>query len=155
MNVAADEAARAKADEIHAKLVAGEPFARLAADSSDAPSKANGGLLGEIPYSDLAPELKDNLDPLKAGEITKVLRTPRGYQILKIDERSGGTPKTMEEAREAISERVFEQKRRAEFQKYLAKLREQAIIEWKNDEVKKAWQAGVAAQTAAGAATGR
>ena len=58
----------------------------------------------------------------------------------------------MEEARERISERVFEQKRRGEFQKYLVRLRGQAIIEWKNDEVKKAYESGLAAQTAATAA---
>ena len=31
-------------------------------------------------------------------------------------------------------------------QKYLKKLREQAIIEWKNDEVRKAYEAGLSAQ---------
>ena len=35
-------------------------------------------------------------------------------------------------------------KRRVEFQKYLVRLRAQAIIEWKNDEVKKAYEAGLA-----------
>ena len=58
----------------------------------------------------------------------------------------------MEEAHDRISERVFEQKRRGEFQKYLVRLRGQAIIEWKNDEVKKAYDSGLAAQTAAAAA---
>ena len=56
----------------------------------------------------------------------------------------------MEEARDRISERVFESKRRGEFQKYLVRLRGQALIEWKNDEVKKAYDSGLAAQSAAG-----
>ena len=47
-----------------------------------------------------------------------------------------------EQAREQISERVFTDKRKAEFQKYLEKLRAQAIIEWKNHDVKKAYEAG-------------
>ena len=37
-----------------------------------------------------------------------------------------------EQAREQISDRVFTDKRKAEFEKYLEKLRAQAIIEWKN-----------------------
>ena len=41
---------------------------------------------------------------------------------------------------------MFDEKRRGEFQKYLVKLRSQAIIEWKNDEVKKAYDVGLAAQ---------
>ena len=50
------------------------------------------------------------------------------------------------QAREHISERVFTDKRKQEFQKYLEKLRSQAIIEFKNDDVKKAFEAGVAQQ---------
>ncbi len=152
VNVAADEAAAAKAAEAHQRLGAGEPFAKLAADMSDAPSKANGGLLGDIPYTDLAPELQKEIDALKPGDITAPRRTSRGYQILKLDGRTGGGTPTMEDARDRISERVFEQKRRGEFQKYLVRLRGQAIIEWKNDEVKKAYDSGLAAQTAAAAA---
>ncbi len=151
VNVAADEAAAAKAADIVTKLAAGEPFPKLAADYSDAPSKANGGLLGEIPYTDLAPELQKELDALQPGAVTAPRRTSRGYQILKLDGRSGGGTPTMDEARERISDRVFDDKRRVEFGKYLARLRGQAIIEWKNDEVKKAYEAGVAAQ---GASTG-
>jgi peptidyl-prolyl cis-trans isomerase SurA len=151
VNVAADEAAAAKAADIHKRLVAGEPFPRLAADLSDAPSKANGGLLGEIPYTDLAPELQKEIDALKPGDLTAPRRTARGYQIIKLDARAGGGTPTMDEAREQVSERVFEQKRRGEFQKYLVRLRTQAIIEWKNDEVKKAYEAGLAAQSPAAA----
>ena len=128
------------------RLQAGEPFPRMAADASDSSSKANGGLLGEVPWTDISPELQKELQPLKAGQLTRVLRTTRGYQILKVDERTDGTQKTLEEAREQVSEAVFESKRRGEFSKYLERLRTQAIIEWKNDEVKKAYDAGVKAQ---------
>ncbi len=148
VNVAADEAARAKAEDIHKRLLAGEPFPRLAADMSDAASKANGGLLGEIPWEDISPELQKELDAMKTGDVTTVLRTPRGYQILKMDARTDGSLKPLAEAREAVSEKVFEGKRRVEFQRYLTKLRAQAIIEWKNDEIKKAWEKGLAAQPA-------
>ena len=148
VNVAADEASRAKAEDIHKRLLGGEPFPRLAADLSDAASKANGGLLGEIPWEDVSPELQKALTAMKVGEVTDVLRTPRGYQILKMDARTDGSLKPLADARESVSEKVFEGKRRGEFQKYLVKLRSQGIIEWKNDEVKKAWEAGVAAQPA-------
>jgi peptidyl-prolyl cis-trans isomerase SurA len=146
VNVAADEAAAAKAADVHQRLLSGEPFPKMAADFSDAPSKANGGLLGEIAYTDLDPALQKELDALTPGDVTKPRRTSRGYQILKLDARAGGGTPTLEEAREQVSDRVFNEKRRGEFQKYLVRLRGQAIIEWKNDEVKKAWEAGLAAQ---------
>ena len=156
VNVAADEAARAKADDVHTRLLAGEPFPRLAADMSDSPSKANGGLLGDIPWEDVSPELQKDLIAMKAGDVTKVMRTPRGFQILKMEARTDGSLKSLADAREAVSEKVFEGKRKVEFQKYLVKLRQQAIIEWKNEEVKKAWEAGLKTQdTAAEAKAGR
>ena len=48
VNVADDDAARAKAEDMRKRLVAGEPFARLAGEVSAASSKANGGLIGPI-----------------------------------------------------------------------------------------------------------
>ena len=51
-----------------------------------------------------------------------------------------------------IAERLYESKRAVEMRKYLAKMRREAIIEWKNDELRKAWEAGIAAETAAAAA---
>lgn len=146
VNVGLDEEARTKAAEVHKRLLAGEPFPRMAADASDSSSKANGGLLGEIPWADISPELQKELTALKVGEITRVLRTTRGYQILKVEGRVDGTVKPLEDAREDVSERVFESKRRVEFGKYIVRLRGQAIIEWKNDEVKKAYDAGVKTQ---------
>ena len=83
-----------------------------------------------------------------------MLRTPRGYQILKVEARVDGTTKPLEAAREDVSEKVFETKRRVEFAKYLTRLRTQAIIEWKNDEVKKAYDAGVKVQEENAAKTG-
>ena len=39
-----------------------------------------------------------------------------------------------------IGDAIFEQKRQVELKKYLERLRSQAIIEWKNEEIKKAYR---------------
>ena len=47
LNVAADEAAKAKAEAIRKRVTTGgENFEKLAAEVSDSPSKANAGLIG-------------------------------------------------------------------------------------------------------------
>ena len=43
-----------------------------------------------------------------------------------------------EQVHDLIAERLYESKRGAELRKYLAKMRKEAIIEWKNDELRKA-----------------
>ena len=47
--------------------------------------------------------------------------------------------KTFEAARDEIAEKVNAGKRNVEFAKYILKLRGHAIIEWKNDEMRKLW----------------
>src|SRR5437773_8135823 len=146
LNVGQDEAAKAKADEIRRRAAAGENFMKLAEDSSDAPSRANAGLIGPLNLADLSPDLRAVIEPLKAADLTQVIRTNRGYQFFKVETASAAVTMPFEQAREQISDRVFTGKRKEEFEKYLLKLRNQAIIEWKNQDVRKAYEEGLAAQ---------
>ena len=73
------------------------------------------------------------------------MRDARGYQILKLESSTPAQTLPFDQAREQISERVFTGKRKEEYKKYLDKLRAQAIIEWKNDDVKKAYEDGLTA----------
>jgi len=150
MNVAADEAAKAKVLQIRTRVTTGgENFEKLAAQISDSPSKANAGLIGPISINDISPDLRKLIESMKAGDVSEPVRTTRGYQILKLEAITATNTLPLDQAREQISERVFTDKRKAEFQKYLEKLRAQAIIEWKNEDVKKAFEAGMKQQAAA------
>jgi parvulin-like peptidyl-prolyl isomerase len=146
VNVAEDDAAMAKAEDIRKRLLAGEPFPQLAAEASDASSKANGGLIGPIKRDELAEALQKVLDPMKVGDLTAVMRTPRGYQILKLESRTETKIRTFDEARSDISNRVGETKMTGERMKYLDRLRAQATITWRNDELKKAYEMALAAR---------
>jgi parvulin-like peptidyl-prolyl isomerase len=144
VNVAQDDAAKAKAEELRHRLLAGEPFARLAGEVSDATSKANGGLIGPIKADELAPALQTTLGKMKVGDVSEVIRTQRGYQLLTLESRTETKVKTFEEGRQDISDRIAEEKRRGETQKYLEKLRGGATITWHNDELKKAYDQALA-----------
>lgn len=148
VNVAQDDEAKAKAEEVRAKIVAGEPFPRLAADYSDSGSKANGGLVGPLAKSDLSDELQQAIAGLKTGDVTPVLRTTRGYQIIKIENLQDTSLKAFDDARGEIADKIANEKREGEFVKFISRLRAEAIIDWKNDEIKKAYEVGVK-QTAA------
>ena len=146
INVAEDDAARAEAEEIRERLLAGEPFARLAAALSDAPSKANGGLIGPIRREELAEAVQAQLDVMDVGDLTAVLGTPRGYQILKLESRTETKIRSFDEARSDIGNKVGEAKMAGERLKYLERLRGQATITWRNDELKKAYEQALAAR---------
>jgi parvulin-like peptidyl-prolyl isomerase len=148
INVAQDDAAKAKADEVRAKIIAGEAFPRLAADYSDSGSKANGGLVGPLAKSDLSEDLQKAIANLKTGDVTPVLRTTRGYQIIKIETLSDTTTRPYDEVRNEIADKIAGQKRQGEYEKFIVRLRAEAIIDWKNDEIKKAYDVGLKAAEA-------
>ncbi len=140
VNVAQDEEALAKAEAARARITAGEDFGKVAADVSDAPSKANGGLIGPINRNELAPALLELLEGLKPGEVTKPLRSQRGYQLIKLESVTSSDVQPFDQVRDLIADKVYDEKRRGELVKYLVRLRAQAIIEWKNEELRKMYE---------------
>ncbi len=144
VNVGLDEEAKVKAEALRHRITAGEDLAALASSSSDAPSKANGGLIGPVNPEEMSPQLLAVVKSLKVGETTQPIRTQRGYQIIKLESRSETVVPQLEQVRNQVADRVFREKGRPEMAKYLKKLREQAIIEWKNDELRKAYEVYVA-----------
>jgi peptidyl-prolyl cis-trans isomerase SurA len=149
LNVAADDAAKERAAAIRVRVTTGgENFEKLAGEISDSPSRANAGLLAPLSVNDISPDLRKLVEAMKAGDVSDLVRTGRGYQILKLESITPTQTLALDQAREQISDRLGTEKRKVEFQKYLTKLRSQAIIEWKNEDVKKAFDEGTKLQSA-------
>ncbi|MGE5815612.1 MAG: peptidylprolyl isomerase [Acidobacteriota bacterium] len=146
INAAEDEDTQKKVEAIRTRVTTGgEDFAQVASVVSDAPSKANGGLIGPITVTELSPVLQDMIAKMKPGDVSQPLRTPRGYQLIKLESASAAVQQPFEEVRDKIADAVYNQKRRGEVEKYLRKARAEAIIEWKNDELKKLYDEKVKA----------
>ena len=148
VNVAADDAAKEKADTALKRIRAGETFTSLVAEMSEAPSKANGGLVGPLTTDELDAGVRKLIAALKPGEVTEVFRTTNGYALLQLESATTPVVKTFEAARDDIAQKVWEGKRAAEVVKYMHKLRAQAIIEWKNEEMHKLYLQRVPAEPA-------
>jgi peptidyl-prolyl cis-trans isomerase SurA len=149
INVPADEAARKKVEQVRARVAGAEDFAKVAAEVSDSPSKANGGLIGPFAREDMSPQLQEMLDKMKPGDITPALRTTRGYQIFKLESVKPRALQPFDKVRDLIADKVAGERTRTEMRKFLTRLRGQAIIEWKNDELKKAYEKQLAVDEAA------
>jgi len=153
VNVARDDEATKKINDLRARLLKGEDFAKVAADASDSSSKANGGLIGPFARDDMSPQLQQLVDKMKPGDITPVIRTPRGYQMFKLEVLRPQALQPFDKVRDLIADRVSQERTRTEMRKFLTRLREQAIIEWKNDELKKAYEKQLAAESSKAGAT--
>ena len=138
--MAQDDEARVKAIAIRGRILAGEDFGKVAAEVSSAPSKATGGLIGPINVSELSDPLQNLLKTMKPGQVTAA--DPRGEGLPDPQARDDqGSVGAAVRGRAATSspERVHTDRQRQEIRKFLARVRGQAIIEWKNAELKKAY----------------
>jgi len=125
------EAARARADAAHARLVAGEPFATVAAEVSAEPSAARGGELGTFPIDDLSPRFQEALAGRQPGQVTEPVQTPAGFYIFEVRARRPGRLPTYDEVRDNVRRAVESEKLQAELARYVAGLRGRFYVQLK------------------------
>jgi parvulin-like peptidyl-prolyl isomerase len=140
VNVAVDEAALEKVKSARARALKGEDFAALVTELSQSGSKANGGLIGPLNLNELAEGLQKLLGPLKTGDIAEPIRTPTGYQLLKVELKDEATVQPFEAVRSDVTARVQNERGNAEMKKFVDSLRAQAIIEWKDEDLKRMYE---------------
>ena len=140
VNVAQGDEAQKKAEAIRARVSAGEDFAKVAGEVSSSPSKANGGLIGPLPLKELSPAMHDLLTKMKPGEVSQPIRGAKSFQIFKLEKLTTPVTQPFESVRDLVAEKVYGARQQAEVKKFLGRLRGQAIIVWKNDALKKAYE---------------
>lgn len=80
-----DAEAKAKADAIRKRLLAGEDFAKIAKEESDDTSSGEkGGDLGEFKKGMMVPPFEAAAFALKPGDISEPILTPFGYHIIQV-----------------------------------------------------------------------
>lgn len=85
---AALKAGRAKIEALRKRLVAGEKFAKVAAEASEDPGSANaGGDLGYFRHGQMEPALEEAAFTLAPGRVSAPVRTPYGWHLVETIER--------------------------------------------------------------------
>ena len=121
--------AKAKADEVAAKLKDGGDFTALAKQYSGGPNADSGGDLGEFKRGDLGKVLEDQTFPLKQGEWTAPIRTRQGYVILKVVAHSPEGVQPLSAVEDQVQQAMYEQAIQPALRTYLTKLRENAFVD--------------------------
>jgi parvulin-like peptidyl-prolyl isomerase len=83
---------------------------------------------------------------MKVGDISQVVQVPNGFAVFKLEANVESTTLPFESAKGAIADKLGQEKVRGEMRKYMTRLRAQAIIDWKDPELKKAYDAGVSGE---------
>lgn len=119
-----EAAAQARLDQLLAALVAPEAdFEALARRVSDEPrSAAQGGEVGFVTEAQLRPELRPLLADLAPGGVSKPVRLPDGWHLVKCLELQPGRPVPLAQVKEALAGRMRAERAAANRQAYLTRL---------------------------------
>jgi len=119
-----------KANDLHKEVTKkGADFAAIATKSSDGPTANRGGDLNWFPRGRMVKEFEDIAFKMKAGEISKPVKTQFGYHIIKLIDHKDGSQRPFEEVRESIEKLLKNKKQRKAKQDLLKGLRTEAKLE--------------------------
>jgi len=123
-----DEGVEARKREINEKIAAGEDFGALASGYSEGPEKEKAGDLGSIKKGDMAKELEEAVENLKAGEVTPWVQVKNAWFVLKLTDKKEARLKPFEEARNEIEQRLFNIKVQKKFGEFMNELQGKSYI---------------------------
>ena len=121
-------AAKAKAEDIEAKLHAGGDFSQLARSFSDGPTAAGGGDLGDYKRGQLPQELEDKTFSLKPGEWTDPILTRQGWIILKVTQHTAAGSAPYKDVENQVADALYMSRMEPAIRAYLNKMRDNASI---------------------------
>ena len=123
--------AKAKADTLHARLVGGADFAKLAKEESQDPSsQSRGGDLGWFTQDEFGPEFGAEVAKLADGAISAPFRTQAGWHIV---ERTGTRQSDLGDAsqRNQVRETIGRRKLEDEWNRFLREMRGEAFVDFR------------------------
>jgi peptidyl-prolyl cis-trans isomerase C len=123
-----------KANELHAKIVAGADFAQLAKENStDTGSKDQGGVLGYFGHGQMVPEFEAAAFKLEKGQVSEPVHTNFGWHIIKVDDRRKKEPPSFAAVKDTILNSLVVRKA----QDTATELRSKAQVEYVDAGIKK------------------
>lgn len=137
-----DERARAEAETLRQRILAGDDFAELARTHSDDPASTNqGGDLGWAQPQEYNPALARRLRELEQGEISEPFKSRQGWHIAEVldrRERDQTEERRRNRARQALARRKIEE----EGEVWLRRLRDEAYVEIRLDDYREEAELG-------------
>jgi peptidyl-prolyl cis-trans isomerase C len=122
--------AKHQAEALLAQLRAGADFAQLArAHSQDPATAAQGGDLGYFAKGDMVDAFEIAAAALAPGQLSDVVVTPYGFDIIKLNDRRGEGYQPLDEVKERIRAVLLKTERQKRQTAFVADLRAKAKIE--------------------------
>ncbi|HYY35170.1 MAG TPA: peptidylprolyl isomerase [Candidatus Binatia bacterium] len=122
------QAQKALAEEVLGKLAGGAEFEQTAQIYSEDSTRDNGGDWGWIGRNTLAAPLEKFAFNMPVGRISSIIDYAGNYYILKVEDKRGGTTKSLAEARADIEKKLIQDEAQQLQERWIAGLRKKAYI---------------------------
>jgi peptidyl-prolyl cis-trans isomerase C len=116
-----------EAKEILRRLRKGEDFEKLAKEKSMMPERVYGGDLGFFARGEM-PEAFDEVFSLKLGGLSKIIKSPYGYHIFRVEEKAEAKVQEFDQVKDEIANQIRKEKNGQIYYDWLSALRAKAKI---------------------------
>lgn len=120
------DAARQQAKDILLQIIEGQDFKRLMDTYSQ------GAPVGTIEKGRVLPAIENAVFGLKEGEVSKIIELEEGFYIFKVVKHIPHQIATLDEVKDVITEKIFQDKFRKRFNIWIEELKKQAYIDIKS-----------------------
>ncbi len=122
------EAVQKKAEDLRNRVMKGDDFNEIAKRYSEGSTAKDGGDLGTFKKGELAPQLEEVVFKMDKGQITDVIQTKTGFEILKVENHYQAGLQPMDKVENEIMNRLYMVKMQPQMRDYLAQLREESYV---------------------------
>jgi peptidyl-prolyl cis-trans isomerase SurA len=125
-------ALRKKAEGLRDRVLnSGDDFGELAKHFSDSSTAQQSGELGSFERARLDPAIAEKVFALKRGQMTDVIETKTGFEILQVRERYDAGEQPLDKVDPEITNRLYDQKMEPAMRTYLGTLRRDSYVQIK------------------------
>jgi peptidyl-prolyl cis-trans isomerase SurA len=123
------DAAEKRAWDLYERSKKGESFSSLASRYSKGASANNGGSIGNNLLEKWHPDIVKAISGLESGDVTEPQPTNGGFVIYRVDDRVPSVVPPLEDIRDQIKQKMYDDKFQPELQRFVTRLKEEAYIQ--------------------------
>jgi len=112
-----------------------ESFEDVAASVSTGLEASKGGDLGFFGKGDMPPEFEEVVFKLPVGKISDIVKTPYGYHIFKVMEKTRAGSQSFNDVKDEIVDMLKREKFERAYQRWITTLQEKTHIEIDEDQL--------------------
>jgi peptidyl-prolyl cis-trans isomerase SurA len=117
-----------KMETVLSQLKQGRPFESFVDEAPDSPEGPEGTDLGLYRLDEIAPQLRDLVKNMKAGEYSSILETDKGYQIIYVQKILVTEPKNLSDVEKEIENVLYNEAIDNRYNTWLSELRKRSHI---------------------------